>query len=506
MMLNRIRVKHCLTYFIFMYPCMLFIFIYFGIQDIPLILLNLLAFLMFFSISFPMGCLFPLLIEESSSNNYSAADRVQFIYGWEVVGMGIAGLALFFLMDHFNSFILSIFPLFINLIVLLVFLNTLKMKVFNYSIIVVFGIILMFLYPILDQELQDRSMGKWGKIMVRENSRLGQIHLMENEMKQQILTVNRIPIFSTQKAKLRNELFAHIPYFVDSLFQKPSRILIIGGGTGSCIGEYLKYSDMEIDYVEINRKLFEMSQKYLPSYAIAVDDPRINIYFEDGWRFLQKNEKKYDIILIDLPLALNPQISRFFTYEFAMLARKRLNPLGIITIAPFNSLVLPPEEKVNEIAIKTYMTAFRKHTFLLTFAVDDLVVEGKKTRCTPYFELAFFSPEAPLNDVTGKQISRIFENLSENIEYSKVNRLYIKSVFALKNLYYQLRYTELANSEISIATIDKPNISFYKWLYPAPPVVDAVKIIFERNPETGEIVPSLFTKDGVWTVGDAEDG
>lgn len=72
--------------------------------------------------------------------------------------------------------------------------------------------------------------------------------------------------------------------------------LMIGGGTFSYPKSFLKDFPMAtIDVVEIDAKLTELAKKYFG----LKDDPRMRIYHEDGRTFLNKTDKKYDVIFGD---------------------------------------------------------------------------------------------------------------------------------------------------------------------------------------------------------------
>ena len=43
----------------------------------------------------------------------------------------------------------------------------------------------------------------------------------------------------------------------------------------------------------------EVCKKYLPQTACRLDDPRLNIFYEDGVRFVRSKEDAYDLIIVD---------------------------------------------------------------------------------------------------------------------------------------------------------------------------------------------------------------
>ena len=52
--------------------------------------------------------------------------------------------------------------------------------------------------------------------------------------------------------------------------------------------------------VEIDPLVVEVCKKYLPKTACCLNDPRLNIYYEDGLKFIRSCEDQYDLIIVDL--------------------------------------------------------------------------------------------------------------------------------------------------------------------------------------------------------------
>ena len=81
-----------------------------------------------------------------------------------------------------------------------------------------------------------------------------------------------------------------------------NNVLIIGGGDGGAARECLKYEDLRnLDLVEIDQLVIELSQKYLSKIGgNCWKDPRLNIKIEDGISWVLKSKDDfYDVIIID---------------------------------------------------------------------------------------------------------------------------------------------------------------------------------------------------------------
>lgn len=112
------------------------------------------------------------------------------------------------------------------------------------------------------------------------------------------------------------------------------RALLIGGAGYSIPKDFLKHNLIgNIDVVEIDPKMTEIAKEYfnLP------DDPRLNIYHEDGRTYLNKNQKKYDVVMIDAFKAFNAPF-HLTTLETVEKISNSLNDNGLVIINILQSI------------------------------------------------------------------------------------------------------------------------------------------------------------------------
>jgi len=85
-----------------------------------------------------------------------------------------------------------------------------------------------------------------------------------------------------------------------------------------------------VDYVEIDPEIIRLSLQYLPPGEQKVlEDSRVHIYFQDGRAYLNSSSKKYDVIILNLPEPATAQINRFYTQEFFLKVKEKLNKGGL---------------------------------------------------------------------------------------------------------------------------------------------------------------------------------
>lgn len=124
-----------------------------------------------------------------------------------------------------------------------------------------------------------------------------------------------------------HEMIVHVPMAVHPNVKK---VLVIGAGDGGVIRELCRYETIEtIDMVEIDELVVEVSKKYLPTTACCFDDPRLNIYYQDGLKFVRSKEDEYDLIIVDSTDPFGPG-EGLFTKEFYGNCYKALNETGIM--------------------------------------------------------------------------------------------------------------------------------------------------------------------------------
>ena len=132
-----------------------------------------------------------------------------------------------------------------------------------------------------------------------------------------------IPDISSSEWSVHPALLQH-PY--------PKRVLLIGGGISGPLEEILKYNTIEsVDYTELDPLVIELARSILPEKEIAaLNNPKVNIHYSDGRRFLKTTKQQYDVIIVNLPDPYTAQLNRFYTLEFFMEAADHLTPHGII--------------------------------------------------------------------------------------------------------------------------------------------------------------------------------
>lgn len=80
----------------------------------------------------------------------------------------------------------------------------------------------------------------------------------------------------------------------------PRKVLIVGGGDGGVAREVIKHPFVEeVHQVEIDKRVVEVSKKYLPFMASSFDSPKLKLTIGDGFEYMKKRSGEFDVIITD---------------------------------------------------------------------------------------------------------------------------------------------------------------------------------------------------------------
>lgn len=105
--------------------------------------------------------------------------------------------------------------------------------------------------------------------------------------------------------------------------------LMIGGAAYSFPKDYLRiYPDKKIDVVEIDSQMTELARQYFK----LQDNPNLKIFHEDGRIFLNRNQTKYDVILVDAFTSIYSVPFQLTTIEAVREMEKSLQDDGVVIL------------------------------------------------------------------------------------------------------------------------------------------------------------------------------
>lgn len=141
----------------------------------------------------------------------------------------------------------------------------------------------------------------------------------------------------------------------------PQRVLVIGGGEGATQREVLKHPSVKtVVVVDLDEELVEFCKQKLSDWHQGTfSDLRLTLLHTDGRAYLEQNDARFDVIILDITDALvdGPAIA-LYTKEFYALCQQRLTENGVLAVQGF---ALSPMHWVEHATIR--------HTISTSFAV-----------------------------------------------------------------------------------------------------------------------------------------
>lgn len=163
--------------------------------------------------------------------------------------------------------------------------------------------------------------------LVSKHSDFQHIAILESEEFGRILTLDGYLMVTEKDEFIYHDMIVHVPMATNLGIKK---VLVIGAGDGGAIRELTRYQSIEqIDMVEIDSMVVDICKEYLPQTACSLDDPRVNIYYEDGLKFIRRKTNEYDLIIVDSTDPFGPG-EGLFTKEFYGNCYNALNEKGIL--------------------------------------------------------------------------------------------------------------------------------------------------------------------------------
>jgi len=124
-------------------------------------------------------------------------------------------------------------------------------------------------------------------------------------------------------------MLSHPPMFY---CQNPKKVLIVGGGDGGVLEEVLKHPVEKVWLVEIDKKVIDVSKKYLPSICKGgFLDKRAEIIIGDGLEFVKKYKNFFDVIILDLSDPWGPA-RKVISLKFYKDVKNALKKNGVISV------------------------------------------------------------------------------------------------------------------------------------------------------------------------------
>jgi len=144
-------------------------------------------------------------------------------------------------------------------------------------------------------------------------SEFQQVDIFDTPEFGRMLTIDGIVMVTEKDEAIYHDMITHVALATNPTIK---RALVIGGGDGGTVRELTRYKTIEkIDMVDIDSLVVSASREHIKQTSCKLDDPRVDVYFEDGIKFVKKIKEKYDLIIVDSTDPIGPG-EGLFTGEF----------------------------------------------------------------------------------------------------------------------------------------------------------------------------------------------
>ena len=165
-----------------------------------------------------------------------------------------------------------------------------------------------------------------------------------------LMVIDGCTMVTTRDNFLYHEMMSH-----PALFTHPraKRVVIIGGGDCGTLREVLKHDEVESAIqVEIDERVTRLAEKYFPELCESNADPRAQLLFIDGIKWMAECEaESLDIVIVDSTDPIGPA-EGLFNEAFYSTCLKALRPGGILVQQSESPLVHLPLLKSIRSALK----------------------------------------------------------------------------------------------------------------------------------------------------------
>lgn len=161
-----------------------------------------------------------------------------------------------------------------------------------------------------------------------EKTKYQKIEILETESFGHLMVIDGCIMLTQRDNFIYHEMISH-----PALFSHPSpeKILIIGGGDCGTLKEVLKHDSVtSVQQIEIDERVTQLSEQYFPELCESNSDPRAELMYIDGIKWVQDAPaNSYDIIIIDSTDPVGPAVG-LFSQSFYQQCHRILKSDGLL--------------------------------------------------------------------------------------------------------------------------------------------------------------------------------
>ena len=185
-----------------------------------------------------------------------------------------------------------------------------------------------------------------------EQSEFQKIEIFQTTHFGKLMVIDGYIMLTDRDNFIYHEMMSHPVLFSHP---KPENVLIIGGGDCGTLREVLKHDTVKLaQQVDIDERVTRLAEIYFPALCESNDDPRAELYFDDGIKWVKDAKPdSYDVIIVDSTDPIGPGEVLFST-EFYQNCQRILKPGGMVVqqsespLLHLDSILNPMHERMQK--------------------------------------------------------------------------------------------------------------------------------------------------------------
>lgn len=297
---------------------------------------DLIMYILIILIGIFVGLEIPILTRIIENNESNVRKNLANIFTFDYIGGLIGSIAFPLLLFPKLGFVTTTLlvgsiNIFVALLIILRYRNYIeKYKiVLNISILgLVIITIFLFTGKLLTSKIEEGLYRD--DIILSEQTQYQKIVMTKHKDDVRLFLDGNLQLSSIDEYRY-HEALVHIPM----LYAKShERVLILGGGDGLAAREVLKYKDVkEIVLVDIDKQMTDLcstDKQLVELNKGSLSDEKLHIVNQDAYLYVQENDKKFDVIIIDFPDPNNESLNKLYTNVFYNYIKSNLVEKGVM--------------------------------------------------------------------------------------------------------------------------------------------------------------------------------
>jgi len=180
-------------------------------------------------------------------------------------------------------------------------------------------------------------------VLYEEDTDHQHLVIFDNPLFGRMMSLDGATQVTTRDEFIYHEMMTHVPVLAHGHVRK---LLIIGGGDGGILREVIRHKAIEkITMVEIDPAVTDFCKAHLPMISAgAFDDPRLDLVFADGAKFVADTPDRFDVIIVDSTDPVGPG-AVLFEESFYRNCAAKLNEGGVLVTQNGVPFMQPDELK-----------------------------------------------------------------------------------------------------------------------------------------------------------------